>query len=318
MSKQFVGFSDDDIYKITRQTNGKDSAKNISRPHQKPVRLGEKKPPAKSVPAKEHVQTQPADSSTTTSCVDSSIYPNHPIQQAVAFKPLPAMMNAPEDESILILPKQLSGGVSLMPGSVAGAAVHTVVPDSPVLEGLPASTPMTKGSTPDSATPFKGMSLKDFEQQRKLMQEQNRQKRDMLQKVIEQHAQKTAAEANKLQEIKTELGKLDSELATDVAILRKQIDAASLHFSNVEKNYLNIENLFLKAKVELHQALERKEMLTEHLCTIISHNEERKAKRLSELMEKVGLSLNGEFDDSSINGDSNASSVSSTVETPQK
>lgn len=46
--------------------------------------------------------------------------------------------------------------------------------------------------------------------------------------------QKTAAEANKLQEIKSELGKLDSELATDVAILRKQIDAASLHFSNVE------------------------------------------------------------------------------------
>lgn len=59
-------------------------------------------------------------------------------------------------------------------------------------------------------------------------------------------------------------------------------------------------------------------MLTEHLCTIISHNEERKAKRLSELMEKVGLSLNGEYDDSSINGDSTASTVSSTVETPQK
>uniref|UniRef100_A0A182U7C9 RAB6-interacting golgin n=1 Tax=Anopheles melas TaxID=34690 RepID=A0A182U7C9_9DIPT len=135
-------------------------------------------------------------------------------------------------------------------------------------------------------TPFKGMSLKDFEQQRKLMEEQNRQKRDILHKAIEQHAQKTAAEANKIQEIKSELTRLDSELASDVAILRKQIDAASLHFSNVEKNYLTIENLFLKAKVELHQALEKKEMLTEHLCAIISHNEERKARRLSELMEK--------------------------------
>lgn len=30
-------------------------------------------------------------------------------------------------------------------------------------------------------------------------------------------------------------------------------------------------------------------MLTEHLCTIISHNEDRKAKKLSELLEKVGL-----------------------------
>ncbi|XP_062543763.1 RAB6-interacting golgin [Armigeres subalbatus] len=314
MSKQFVGFSDDDIYKITRQTNGKDSGKTISRPHQKPIRLGEKKPAAKTVPSNEHVQTQLADSSTTTSCVDSSIYPNLPIQQAVTFKPLPAMMNAPEDESILIMPRKPLG-----PGTVlSSAGALTAVPDSPVLEGLPASTPMAKNATPETVTPFKGMSLKDFEQQRRLMQEQNRQKREMLHKVIEQHTQKTAAEANKLQEIKTELSKLDSELATDVAILRKQIDSASLHFSNVEKNYLNIENLFLKAKVELHQALERKEMLTEHLCTIISHNEERKAKRLSELMEKVGLSLDNEFDDSSMNGDSSASTVSSTVETPQK
>lgn len=309
MSKQFVGFSDDDIYKITRQTNVKDSAKNLSRPHQKPVRLGEKKPTAKSVPPMEHVQTNAADSSAATSCVDSSIYPNHPIQQAVAFKPLPTMMNAPEDESILILPKKLPTGSS-------GGA--NVLSDISILDGLSASTPMAKTMPDSTNTPFKGMSLKDFEQQRKLMQEQNRQKRDMLQKVIEQHTQKTAAEASKLQEIKSELGKLDSELATDVAILRKQIDAASLHFSNVEKNYLNIENLFLKAKVELHQALERKEMLTEHLCTIISHNEERKAKRLSELMDKVGLSLNGDYDDSSINSNESSSKASSIGDTPQK
>lgn len=128
--------------------------------------------------------------------------------------------------------------------------------------------------------------------------------------------QKTAAEANKLQDIKSELAKLDSDLASDVAILRKQIDAASLHFSNVEKNYLNIENLFLKAKVDLHQALERKEMLTEHLCTIISHNEERKAKRLSELMEKVGLSVNGDLttDETFAHSDVSSSQVTSTAD----
>lgn len=299
MSKQFVGFSDDDIYKITRQTNSKDTAKNLLRPHQKPVRLGNTKPIVKSVPSKEHVQPNDADTSTDTSCVDSSFYPDHPIQQAVAFKPLPTMMNVPEDESILIMP-------NIPPTSSGGGANVFSMTDNSVLDGMSASTPMVKKG-PDTNTPFKGMSLKDFEQQRKLMQEQNRQKRDMLQKVIEQHTQKTAAEANKLQEIKSELGKLDTELATDVAILRKQIDAASLHFSNVEKNYLNIENLFLKAKVELHQALERKEMLTEHLCTIISHNEERKAKRLSELMDKVGLSLNGDYDDSNVNSDESSS-----------
>ncbi|KAL9699271.1 hypothetical protein quinque_002712 [Culex quinquefasciatus] len=311
MSKQFVGFSDDDIYKITRQTNGKDAGKNISRPHA--VRLGKAKPVvqvATVASAREHVQTNDADSSTATSCVDSSIYPNHPIQQAVAFKPLPAMMHAPEDESILILTNQQQQQQQAM--ATAGNVLCSI--EKPRSGGISTSTPAVV--VQESVTPFKGMSLKDFEQQRRLMQEQNRQKRDILQKAIDQHTQKTAAEANKLQDIKSELAKLDSDLASDVAILRKQIDAASLHFSNVEKNYLNIENLFLKAKVDLHQALERKEMLTEHLCTIISHNEERKAKRLSELMEKVGLSVNGDLttDETFAHSDVSSSQVTSTAD----
>uniref|UniRef100_A0A182QIX3 RAB6-interacting golgin n=1 Tax=Anopheles farauti TaxID=69004 RepID=A0A182QIX3_9DIPT len=279
MSKQFVGFSDDDIFKITRQTTAKDTAKELSRPHNRQP----KAPPG----AVKFVPPPSIVDGNNLSCVDTSIYPQHPIQQAVVFKPLPVMMNAPEDESILVLPNQ----------PLASRTSEPVIATS---------TPGVAGMRPnpnDVLTPFKGMSLKDFEQQRKLMEEQNRQKREILHKAIEQHAQKTAAEASKIQEIKSELNKLDSELASDVAILRKQIDAASLHFSNVEKNYLNIENLFLKAKVELHQALEKKEMLTEHLCAIISHNEERKAKRLSELMEKVGISVNGDFDDT-INGNS--------------
>lgn len=53
--------------------------------------------------------------------------------------------------------------------------------------------------------------------------------------------------------------------------------------------YQQIESQFLKAKLELHQSSEKKELLTEHLCTIISHNEDRKAKKLTELMEKVGI-----------------------------
>lgn len=62
-----------------------------------------------------------------------------------------------------------------------------------------------------------------------------------------------------------------------------------IFYCNFRKHYDNIEQLFLKAKVDLHQACEKKELLTEHLCTIIAHNEDRKAKRLTELMDKVGL-----------------------------
>lgn len=55
------------------------------------------------------------------------------------------------------------------------------------------------------------------------------------------------------------------------------------------ETYNQIESQFLAAKLNLHQITEKKEMLTEHLCTIISHNEDRKAKKLSELLDKVGL-----------------------------
>jgi RAB6-interacting golgin len=133
---------------------------------------------------------------------------------------------------------------------------------------------------------------KDFELHRKLMEEQNKMKRDLLQQAISKHAEKTQAENKKLTEIKCALDVLDSELSQDVAILRKQIENATIHFNSVEKNYSAIERSFLKAKQDLYHAHEKKEMLTEHLYTIIAHNEDRKAKKLSELMEKVGLTLN--------------------------
>lgn len=55
------------------------------------------------------------------------------------------------------------------------------------------------------------------------------------------------------------------------------------------KQYIRIEAQFLKAKMDLHNASEKKELLTEHLCTVIAHNEDRKAQKLTELMQKVGL-----------------------------
>lgn len=62
------------------------------------------------------------------------------------------------------------------------------------------------------------------------------------------------------------------------------------------KHYMKIESQFLKAKMDLHNAAEKKELLTEHLCTVIAHNEDRKAQKLTELMEKVGLTTNGEYE----------------------
>lgn len=47
-------------------------------------------------------------------------------------------------------------------------------------------------------------------------------------------SERTAAEAKKLNDIKVELAKLETNLATDVSILRKQIDAASLRYMKAQ------------------------------------------------------------------------------------
>ncbi|EDV51971.1 RAB6-interacting golgin [Drosophila erecta] len=179
-----------------------------------------------------------------------------------------------DDSSIL----KISGGDSQATSSTDDGSILPSTQDSCSRERL------------NTDSPFKGISLKDFEQHRRMIEEQNKQKKQMLYQAIEQHTQKTAAESRKIEEIRHELSKLESDLAVDVALLRKQIDNACIHFANVEKQYVKIEAQFLRAKIELHNASEKKEMLTEHLCTVIAHNEDRKAQKLTELMQKVGLS----------------------------
>jgi hypothetical protein len=55
------------------------------------------------------------------------------------------------------------------------------------------------------------------------------------------------------------------------------------------KRYDKAEQEFLDAKLLLFERLERKELLTEHLCTIIEQNEMRKGRKLSELMDRLQL-----------------------------
>ena len=60
-------------------------------------------------------------------------------------------------------------------------------------------------------------------------------------------------------------------------------------FVSFRKRYDRAEQEFVEAKIDLHHKSETKESLTEHLYTIIHQNEIRKAKKLTELMEKLQL-----------------------------
>lgn len=128
----------------------------------------------KSVPVKESALDKPMTEESMTT-----------LQEAVHFRPLPAVRrqskskeengdNEDSDESILHISRSdnESNGINLE------------------------KKPVTVNS------PFKGISLKDFESQRKLIEEQNKQKKAMLYKAIEQYSEKTAMEVKKIQEIK--------------------------------------------------------------------------------------------------------------------
>merc|ERR1719348_892635 len=115
----------------------------------------------------------------------------------------------------------------------------------------------------------------------------------MLAKVISDRKKKTDQENKKLEIVQQELQKIDILLNTDVQYLRDSIEQASFEFMRAQKRYDDAEKEFVDAKMNLYGVMERKELLTDHLCSIIEQNEMRKAKRLNELMEELELeSLN--------------------------
>ncbi|XP_075230435.1 uncharacterized protein LOC142329603 [Lycorma delicatula] len=132
-------------------------------------------------------------------------------------------------------------------------------------------------------------ALEQFESRQKLMEEQNRQRKEILKKALADRAKKTHEEVKKLNEIEGELKKLDLLLSNDVAIIRNQIESASIDYMEAQKRYDKAEKEFLDAKLDLFNKKERKELLTSHLCTIIEQNEMRKAKKLSDLMMQLEI-----------------------------
>ncbi|KAB0796582.1 hypothetical protein PPYR_10643 [Photinus pyralis] len=146
----------------------------------------------------------------------------------------------------------------------------------------------------------KKLDLNEFQERQKLIEEQNKKRKELLAKALAVRTQQTKEEAQKLEKIRSEFKKLDMLLSGDVKILRHQIEIASLDYMEAEKRYYRVEKEYLDAKLALHQRMERKEMLTEHLCAVIEKNEERKAEKLNELLSK--LNLKTDFETSSAAG----------------
>jgi len=132
--------------------------------------------------------------------------------------------------------------------------------------------------------------LEEFQSKQKLIEEQNRKRREMLSQAIISRKRQTDQETKKLELVQVELAQIDMMLNNDVKFLRNSIEQVSLEFMEAQKRYDRAEQEFVAAKLHLFATLERKELLTDHLCAIIEQNELRKAKKLEELMLELSLS----------------------------
>ncbi|XP_048354143.1 RAB6-interacting golgin [Sphaerodactylus townsendi] len=133
-----------------------------------------------------------------------------------------------------------------------------------------------------------------LQQEQKLMEEKNKRKKALLAKAIAERSKRTQAETVKLKRIQKELQALDDLVSADVGILRNRIDQACLDYSSARKRFDKAEAEYVVAKLDLQKKSEIKEQLTEHLCTIIQQNEQRKARKLEELMQQLEVVVDEE------------------------
>nr|XP_022907886.1 RAB6-interacting golgin [Onthophagus taurus] len=157
------------------------------------------------------------------------------------------------------------------------------------LNNNPSENESNMNNNLQNTEPKRFINLDEFQLKQKQIEEANNHRKELLAKALADRTKRTQEEAKRLGEIQEEFKKLDMLLSNDVKILRKKIELASLHYMEAQKQYLQVEKAFLAAKISLQQQLEKKELLTEHLCQIIEQNEERKAKKLMELLNRLNL-----------------------------
>lgn len=175
MSGKFGGFSQDDINKIKTITKNKENSKSLLRyclqyaTHLTfiylPVKTVNRPVVKKLMPQQKTIPTVPAQPQSAQSPALAALSSNEQdtsstsvdnfLQDAIHFKPLPHL--------------------------VYGATV-----DVESLHGISASELTDDSAVQETTIPFKGISLKDYEAQRRMVEEQNKHKKDILYKAIEQ------------------------------------------------------------------------------------------------------------------------------------
>jgi len=142
------------------------------------------------------------------------------------------------------------------------------------------------------------LKLENVHRRQKEMEERNKRKKDLLSKEIALRKKKAMAESSKLVKVQAELAKLDQLLSNDVSVVRDKIDEACYEYNNAKKRFEQAEQEYIRSKMDLHKKTTLKEDLTEHLYHLIEANEERKSKKLEELLQALDVEETAGSDES--------------------
>ena len=85
-----------------------------------------------------------------------------------------------------------------------------------------------------SSTNDNHLKTQELQKRQKLLEEENKVKRQLLTKAIADRRQKTTEESKKLQQIQNELQKMDQLVANDVRFLRNTIEEASFEYNDAQ------------------------------------------------------------------------------------
>ncbi|XP_065660874.1 RAB6-interacting golgin isoform X2 [Hydra vulgaris] len=146
--------------------------------------------------------------------------------------------------------------------------------------------------TQEQAVELERKKIEQLQIQHKLIEDQNKKKKMLIASTLQERMKQTMSESQRLKEVQQQLIHLDEKLQIDVESLRNKIEEASLLFSQAEKRYERSESEYVSAKCDYYKKKEEKEQLIEQLYAIIQANEERKAKKLEELMVKLVSNTN--------------------------
>ncbi|KAG7316777.1 hypothetical protein KOW79_020318 [Hemibagrus wyckioides] len=206
---------------------------------------------------------------------DSPLSPEQQLQPA----PSPAPAQPPPPASC-----------QAIPDNIPKHDVHQEEPDPVQLSSEDPAAAAVKELDKQEVELREKTRLQQLQWEQRVMEEKNKRTKALLAKTIAEKSKQTQAEAVKLKKIQKELQALDDSVSSDISVLRRLIEQASLEYSTAWKRLEKAESEYVVAKLDLHKKTETKEQLTEHLCAIIQQNELRKARKLEELMLQLELS----------------------------